>query len=279
MTINAQHVERFAPSPTGLLHLGHAYSAITAYEAAQEAGGEFLLRIEDIDFNRSKPEFETQIYTDLQWLGIKWVPPVLRQTDRRLAYDAAIQGLWNADRLFSCSCTRKDISIASAPQEDGDPLVGPDGIIYPGTCLNKKRPAAIPSIALRLNFNSVEQQNFAFTDLNHGEIQFTLNEVKQAIGSVVLARKDIGISYHLAVVLDDAYQGITHVTRGDDLFEATKVHVLLQHILDLPTPIYRHHRLIRDAGGNRLAKRDDARSIKSYRDAGLSVDDVRGLMA
>jgi glutamyl-Q tRNA(Asp) synthetase len=264
------HIERFAPSPTGLLHLGHAFSALTAFDAAQNAGGEFLLRIEDIDFNRSKPDFETQIYDDLRWLGLSWPEPVLRQSDRRAAYDAAMQILWDDNHLFSCTCSRKDIAIAAAPQEGGDPLVGPDGIIYPGTCRNNDRPTTMPETALRLSLDNITKTDFTFTDLIHGTVNFTLSDVQNTIGNVMIARKDIGISYHLAVVLDDAYQGITHVTRGVDLFEATKIHVVLQHILGLPTPIYRHHRLIRDENGKRLAKRDDARSIQSYRANGMS---------
>jgi glutamyl-Q tRNA(Asp) synthetase len=278
MSTAKKHIERFAPSPTGLLHLGHAFSALTAFAAAQNAGGEFLLRIEDIDFNRSKPEYEQQIYDDLNWLGISWPTPVMRQTDRRCAYDKAIQNLWDREYLYTCTCTRKDIAIASAPQEGGDPLVGPDGIVYPGTCRDKTRGDFKSNLALRLNMQRIDKVHFSF-ETSEGEIiKFTKSEAMKDIGDVVLARKDIGISYHLAVVLDDAAQGITHVTRGADLFEATKIHVLLQHILGLPTPVYHHHRLIRDETGKRLAKRDDARSIKSYRDKGYTVDQLRDLM-
>jgi glutamyl-Q tRNA(Asp) synthetase len=277
--IKTSHIERFAPSPTGLLHLGHAFSALTAFDAAQNAGGEFLLRIEDIDFNRSRSDFETQIYDDLKWLGLSWSEPVLRQSDRREAYDAALKTLWDEYHLFSCTCTRKDITIAAAPQEGGDPLVGPDGIIYPGTCQNNDRPTKMPETALRLKLDNVNKTDFTFTDLIHGTVNFTISDVQNTIGNVMIARKDIGISYHLAVVLDDAYQGITHVTRGVDLFEATKIHVVLQHLLGLPTPIYRHHRLIRDENGKRLAKRDDARSIQCYRASGKSPDEMRAIIS
>lgn len=270
--------ERFAPSPTGLLHLGHAYSALLAYMSAREADGRFLLRIEDIDFNRCRPMFEEQIFSDLAWLGIEFDLPILRQSDRVDAYQDTLQQLWDQDYLFACSCTRKDISIAAAPQEGGDLLVGPDGIVYPNTCLNKPKPSKMPDSALRLNLQRLQKEEFSFEDLIHGPVHFTKQEVIEQIGSVVLARKDIGVSYHLAVVLDDAFQGVTHVTRGADLFEATKIHVVLQHILGLPTPIYRHHKLIRDETGKRLAKRDDARSIKSYLESGLSVDEVIALM-
>jgi len=270
--------ERFAPSPTGLLHLGHAYSALLAYRSARLAGGRFVLRIEDIDFNRSKSFFETQIYDDLKWLGIDWDGPVLRQSERQNAYDSAIQKLWQDNYLYACACTRKDIAITAAPQEGGAPLVGPDGIIYPGTCRNKIRSSHIPDLALRLDTYHIENKIFSFESIEGAIISFSKKDMIKNIGDVVLARKDIGISYHLAVVLDDAAQGVTHVTRGEDLFEATKIHVVLQNILGLPTPIYHHHKLIRDETGKRLAKRDDARSIKSYRESGLTVDQVLKLM-
>jgi glutamyl-Q tRNA(Asp) synthetase len=270
--------ERFAPSPTGLLHLGHAYSALLAYMSARDSDGRFLLRIEDIDFNRCKPVFEEQIFSDLAWLGVEYDLPILRQSDRLDAYQQTLKTLWNSGYLFPCTCTRKDISIAAAPQEGGDLLVGPDGIVYPNTCLQIPKPKEMPDSALRFNLQAIDKEEFSFTDLVFGQVHFTKQDVIDEIGAVVLARKDIGVSYHLAVVLDDAFQGITHVTRGADLFEATKIHVVLQHILGLPTPIYRHHKLIRDESGKRLAKRDDARSIKSYLESGLSVDDVIALM-
>ncbi|GLQ34276.1 tRNA glutamyl-Q synthetase [Amylibacter marinus] len=270
-------VERFAPSPTGLLHLGHAYSAITAFQGAR--GGRFLLRIEDIDFNRSKPAFETQIFDDLHWLGIEWEQPVLRQSDRKPAYEAALKTLWDQNLIYPCECTRRDISIASAPQEGHETLLGPDGVIYPGTCRHKTRPEDYGKSALRLDMHQLNEAEFHFTDLERGQTTFSKQQAIDSIGDVVLARKDIGISYHLAVVLDDAFQGVTHVTRGADLFEATRIHVILQRILGLPTPIYRHHNLIRDDAGKRLAKRDDAKSIKSYREAGYSPSDLRKLMS
>ena len=274
-----KHVERFAPSPTGLLHLGHAFSALTAFDAAKNAGGEFLLRIEDIDFNRSKPEFEAQIIDDLKWLGITWSEPILHQSQRRDAYQTALKSLWDRNYLYPCTCTRKDISIASAPQEGGDPLVGPDGIIYSGTCRNKAKGNFNSSSAIRFDIQGIDKERFSFKTHDGKTVNFTKADAIDDIGDVILARKDIGISYHLAVVLDDAAQGVTHVTRGEDLFEATKIHVLLQYVLGLPTPIYHHHRLIRDENGKRLAKRDNARSIKSYRENGLSVDQVRALMS
>jgi glutamyl-Q tRNA(Asp) synthetase len=278
MSAVTKHIERFAPSPTGLLHLGHAFSALTAFDAARRADGEFLLRLEDIDFNRSKPEYEAQIFDDLQWLGLSWPTPVMRQSQRRAVYDKVIKKLWDNNYLYRCMCTRKDITIASAPQEGGDPLVGPDGFVYPGTCRNHAQGEFPANSALRLNLQRIDKESFSFKNIDDGTVEFTKTDAVDEIGDVVLARSDIGISYHLAVVLDDAAQGVTHVTRGEDLFEATKIHVLLQYILGLPTPIYHHHRLIRDEHGKRLAKRDDARSIKSYRDQGFTVDQLRALM-
>jgi glutamyl-Q tRNA(Asp) synthetase len=260
------------------LHLGHAYSALLAYHSARRAGGRFLLRIEDIDFNRSKAAFETQIYEDLRWLGIDWDGPVLRQSERKSDYDDTISKLWDENYLFACSCTRKEIAITSAPQEGGEPLIGPDGVIYPGTCRNEERSSIASDLALRLNVHRIESKHFSYSSVDGTTTPFSKADVIDNIGDVVLARKDIGVSYHLAVVLDDAAQGITHVTRGEDLLEATKIHVVLQNILGLPTPVYHHHKLIRDEAGKRLAKRDDARSIKSYRESGLTVDQVLNLM-
>ncbi|GHA42200.1 tRNA glutamyl-Q synthetase [Amylibacter ulvae] len=277
--------ERFAPSPTGLLHLGHAFSALTAYDAAWRAGGEFVLRIEDIDQPRCKPEFESAIYDDLAWLGITWETPVMRQSERTNAYQNAIQTLWDRGLLYACDCTRKDIAIASAPQEDGEPLIGPDGIVYPGTCRNKHRHETSKNVALRLNMaraiETLNKTQFTFNELEHSTnneikaIQFDANELLTKIGDIVLARKDIATSYHLAVVLDDHAQNITHVTRGNDLFEATKIHILLQELLGLNTPTYRHHRLIRDENGKRLAKRYDAMAIQTYRKNGVTQTMIR----
>lgn len=292
---------RFAPSPTGPLHLGHAYSALLAWDMAQAAGGTFLLRIEDIDQARARPDWEAQIYDDLAWLGLSWPTPALRQSERQPAYDAALDALWARGLLYPCTCNRKDIlAAASAPQE-GAPLLGPDGMVYPGTCRDKPRPPnhSVPrptSVALRLNVHklrSVSTWNYETSSSANrcealtfhetgtgpegqtGDIAVELAEIEALIGDVVLARRDMGTSYHLSVVLDDAAQGITDVVRGQDLFEATKIHVLLQALLGLPTPRYHHHRLIRDADGKRLAKRDDARAIAKYRAEGITPDAIR----
>jgi len=288
---------RFAPSPTGPLHLGHAYSALLAHDMAAASGGEFLLRIEDIDQSRCRAEWEALIYEDLRWLGVSWPVPVMRQSARKPAYQAVLQTLWTQGVLFACTCNRRDIeAAATAPQEGTAPRFGPDGIVYPGTCrtLSPVTPAAqLPETALRLRMADVaaallrkhgNNRVFSFVETGSGpngetgEITFDLEHLITAVGDIVLARRDMGTSYHLSVVLDDAAQDITHVVRGQDLFEATKIHVVLQQLLGLPTPVYHHHRLIRDAGGKRLAKRDDARAIRKYREDGKSAADIRGMV-
>lgn len=268
---------RFAPSPTGPLHLGHAYSALLAWDMAQAERGEFLLRIEDIDQSRARPEWETQIFDDLHWLGLDWPTPVLRQSTRQPAYDAALAILRDRGLLYPCTCTRADIAAAvSAPQE-GAPLHGPDGLIYPGTCRGSA-PAPGPH-ALRLDMRKAVQNldsaSFHETGTTPATHRLAPRSLIETVGDIVLARRDMGTSYHLSVVCDDAHQGITHVIRGADLFEATRIHVVLQRLLGLPTPIYHHHRLIRDDAGKRLAKRDDARAIAKYRADGLSPADIR----
>ncbi|MDP3339885.1 tRNA glutamyl-Q(34) synthetase GluQRS [Frigidibacter sp.] len=271
---------RFAPSPTGLLHLGHAYAALTA--AGRASPGEFLLRIEDIDAARCRPEFEAAIYEDLAWLGLDWPRPVLRQSERREAYDAALNRLISLGLCYPCRCTRGDIRAAlSAPQE-GAPMAGPDGLIYPGTCRGRSMEDAGPEEAIRLDMAKalalLEGVPLAFTEtgpVHPGDHKLDEERLLTHVGHVILSRASIGTSYHLAVVVDDAAQGITEVTRGEDLFEATQIHVVLQKLLELHTPSYHHHTLIRDNTGKRLAKRDDARAIRRYRDEGETPADVR----
>ena len=278
---------RFAPSPTGPLHLGHAYSAILAYDMANRLGGEFLLRIEDIDQSRARDSWTQMIYDDLEWLGLEWSEPVMVQSTRHGVYQNALDALWKRGFLYVCHCNRKDIlAAASAPQE-GSPLIGPDGVIYPGTCRGLINDFANPrpqDAALRLKLCGGPNQNYSFNEVGAGPdgetgiITSTRAQMITAAGDIVLSRKDMGTSYHLSVVLDDAAQGITDVVRGQDLFEATKIHVLLQDLLGLPTPIYHHHGLIRDDQGKRLAKRDDARAIAKFRDEGYTADDIRKLV-
>ncbi|MDO5757189.1 MAG: tRNA glutamyl-Q(34) synthetase GluQRS [Rhodobacterales bacterium] len=284
---------RFAPSPTGPLHLGHAYSAILAHDMAAAQKGRFLLRIEDIDQSRSRPAWEAQIFDDLAWLGLSWPQPVMRQSARINIYQAAITRLWRRGLLYPCTCTRRDIAAAAAAPQEGAPLVGPDGTVYPGTC--RPGPAWCPPISpppagtpLRLDMRRAEaalgHRNLTFNetgaalDGRSGAISIAWDEVQGAIGDIVLARPAMATSYHLSVVLDDAAQGITLVPRGTDLFDATVIHLILQHLLELPTPVYHHHRLIRDDTGKRLAKRDDARSIRTYRHDGATAQDIRRLI-
>ena len=277
---------RFAPSPTGPLHLGHVFSALLAYQGACDAAGQFHLRIDDLDQSRARPEWEAQIYDDLTWLGLEWPTPVMHQSNRLQVYQDSLNILWDLGVIYPCSCSRSDIRAAvSAPQE-GAPLLGPDGVVYPGTC----RPTTplvgpMPDAVLRLDMARALAQlsdplSFEETGASpeglSGLIQPT-NLISQ-VGDVVLARRDMGASYHLSVVVDDAAQQISHVIRGKDLFSATQIHVLLQHLLNLPTPIYHHHRLIRDNAGKRLAKRDDARAISTYREAGKTPQDIRQMI-
>lgn len=263
---------RFAPSPTGQLHLGHALAAHVAHSFAREAGGEFLLRHEDLDTGRVREEFYQNIEQDLTWLGLIWDGPALRQTHRTAAYTAALDSLQRRNLVYPCFCTRREIQqewaqIAAAPH-------GPEAPIYPGTCrrltaiqLQEKHLTATP-YAWRLDsaLASTLTGPLTFRDLRLGD--FAVDP--QLLGDVVLARKDIATAYHLAVVVDDAFQEITHVTRGEDLLAATHVHRLLQVLLDFPTPLYLHHPLLRDATGKRLAKRDDALSLATLRLSGLS---------
>ncbi len=279
----AGSVTRFAPSPTGPLHLGHAFSALVAWDRARGREGRFLLRIEDIDQARCRPEYEAAIFDDLRWLGLDWPEPVMRQSARMGAYRAALDRLAELGVLFPCRCRRADIRAAvSAPQE-GVAVVGPDGLVYPGTCRGRSMAEAGPEDALRLDMGRALTLAgaAAFTETGAefaGTHGLDPDWMRAAVGDVVLARRDLGTSYHLSVVVDDAAQGITEVVRGVDLFEASFIHVLLQRLLGLTVPRYHHHRLIRDGGGKRLAKRDDARAIALYRAEGASPAEIRALV-
>jgi len=275
---------RFAPSPTGPLHLGHAYSALLAYDMAKAAGGQFLLRIEDIDQSRARPEWEAQIYDDLHWLGLEWPEPVMRQSGRMAVYQQALAQIKAKGLLYRCTCNRRDIEAAiAAPQEGAPAAYGPDGVIYPGTCRKLDRPDKDAALRLdtgeaSLYLGALELSFIETGPVHTGQQTITPHELIHSVGDIVLARRDMGTSYHLSVVLDDAAQGITDVIRGEDLFEATKIHVLLQTLLDLPTPTYHHHALIRDDAGKRLAKRDDARAIAKYRADGATPADIRKMI-
>ncbi|MCE9519046.1 MAG: tRNA glutamyl-Q(34) synthetase GluQRS [Verrucomicrobia bacterium] len=271
-------VTRFAPSPTGWLHLGHAFAALFAADEARRSGGRFLLRMEDIDSTRSKPEYEAAIYEDLHWLGLQWEEPVRKQSDHFADYRTALKKLESLDVLYPCFCTRREIQdeIARAGQAPH----GPEGPVYPGTCKKlgrnetETRIAEGRDYALRLDLTKamvLAGCNLHWEDLSHGK--FIADP--SALGDVVLARKDTPTSYHLAVVVDDAAQGITLVTRGEDLLPATHLHRVLQQLLGLPVPIWKHHRLITDETGKRLAKRDDARSLRTLRELGWTPERVR----
>jgi len=280
-------VTRFAPSPTGFLHLGHAYSALAAFRAAEESGGRFLLRIEDIDQTRCRGEFEQAIYEDLAWLGLIWEEPVRRQSEHFADYRAALARLDARDLLYPCFCTRKD--IAREIEAAGGAPHGPDGPIYPGLCKDlsaaerAERIAAGEAYALRLHtdraIDAAGPLRFEETGEGPGGERGAVAARPALFGDVVLARKDTPTSYHLAVTVDDALQGITLVVRGQDLFHATHIHRLLQALLDLPQPVYRHHALLTDDQGKRLAKRDGARALRTLRAEGAAPQDIPALLA
>lgn len=267
-------ITRFAPSPTGYLHLGHAYSALTAWGRP----GTCLLRIEDIDRPRCRPEFEAAILEDLRWLGLRWPAPVWRQSGRLAHYAAALDRLVALDVCYPCRCTRAEIRAAlSAPQEGA--VVPP----YPGTCRGRRMADAAAGDAIRLDLARALALAgpVAFTEtgpLHPGRHAPAPDRMAVDFGDVVLARRDIGTSYHIAVVVDDAAQGITEVVRGVDLFDVTPLHRLLQRLLGLAAPVWHHHALIRDAAGRRLAKRDDARAIRTLRDAGATPAEVAAMV-
>ena len=282
-TDGAGFVTRFAPSPTGQLHLGHAYSALLAFDMARAAQGRFLLRIEDTDTARCTDAFEAQIYDDLTWLGLSWETPVLRQSGNTAAYDAALDRLGAMGLLYPCSCSRGDIRRAASAPQEGAPMHGPDGLIYPGTCRHRRWEDRTETDAARLDMEKAIVSLTSLPQYTETGIQpalrLTRDHLIHEIGDIVLARRDTKTAaYHLSVVVDDAAQGITHVIRGEDLAPATPIHVLLQALLGLPTPIYHHHRLIRDEAGKRLAKRDDARAIALYRAEGATPQDIRDMV-
>jgi glutamyl-Q tRNA(Asp) synthetase len=274
----ASLVTRFAPSPTGLLHKGHAFSALSAFALAREAGGRFLLRIEDIDPTRCTRANAEQLFEDLAWLGIEWETPVRFQSEHRGDFVAAAERLSARGLLYPCFCTRTDIQREI--ERAGYAPHGSEGPLYPGTCRRLSEDeragriaAGIPH-ALRLD---LEKALFVSgEDLSWNDVRFGPQRARpELLGDAVLVRKDIGTSYHLAVVVDDALQGVTDIVRGVDLFEATHLHRVLQSLLDLPVPTYHHHDLLTDAEGNRLAKRDRAISLKSLRENGVNATDLR----
>ncbi len=276
-------ITRFAPSPTGPLHLGHAFSALTAFDLAQAAGGTFLLRMDDIDRVRSKPEYEAMAFEDLAWLGLHWPEPVLRQSRSEDRFRAALTQLDALGLIYPCSCSRGDIAAAAGAPQEGVPEFGPDGRIYPGTCRGRAMSDLKPDDAIRLDMEKALAKGPlpAFLEIGPeqpGNHVLDPDAMLRGIGDVVVARKGQAAAYHLSVVVDDTAQGVTLVARGMDLFDATPIHVLLAHLLDVPIPDYHHHRLIRDEHGKRLAKRDDARAISKYRAEGATPQDIRAMV-
>lgn len=247
-------VTRFAPSPNGMLHLGHAFSAIVAHDLAKERGGRFLLRIEDIDGARSRPELADEFRRDLEWLGLEW-EEVPAQSTRLASYEAAGQRLRDDGLLYPCTCTRREIAALG-------PRIGPDGPVYPGTCKGKPLDPARPA-AWRLDMEKAITQ--AGELVWEDELAGAIVADPRAFGDVVLVRKDEPASYHLAATLDDAADGVTLVTRGKDLFAATHIHRLLQALLGLPVPTWHHHALLLDESGEKLAKRRDSASLADRR--------------
>lgn len=272
-------VFRFAPSPNGFLHLGHAYSALLNFELARESGGRFLLRIEDIDLARAKPEYEAAIYEDLSWLGLDWERPVRRQSEHFPDYAVALERLDAMGLLYPCACTRGEIAKAAGENPPRDPDGAP---LYPGTCrLKPRRPASEilqrGGVALRLDMAKAlallgaEARELSWHEHERGDIPAE----PWRWGDVVLARKDTPASYHLAVVVDDALQGVTDVVRGADLEAATGLHRLLQRLLDLPAPRYRHHALLLCPQGEKLSKSRSSKTLRDLRAEGVSAAEVR----
>ncbi|MBT5265869.1 MAG: tRNA glutamyl-Q(34) synthetase GluQRS [Rhodospirillaceae bacterium] len=277
----AQIVTRFAPSPTGHLHLGHAYSALFAEAEARSDGGRFLVRIEDIDRGRCRPEFERDMLEDLAWLGLDWEHPERRQSDHMADYEQALLRLEALGLLYPCFLSRKELNeTLSAPHMA--PLMGPDGpaVIDTDQLMDPdertRRLAGGEPYALRLRMaQAIERAgSLEWLDRDRGRQVAT----PSIFGDVILARKDVRTSYHLAVTVDDALQGVTLVTRGEDLFQASHVHRLLQALLDLPVPDYRHHRLLTNETGQRFAKRDRAVTLRQLRGLDHTPDEVRAMI-
>lgn len=278
-------VTRFAPSPNGFLHVGHALSAIIAHDTARRSGGRFLLRIEDIDLDRRRPEFVAAIFEDLNWLGLTWEEPVLMQSEHFSEYLAAADRLIAMGLLYPCFATRKEIVEAADPSK-----TDPDGaLVYPGIWRGAsaemvgERMAAGETPALRLNMEGAldvlkskrGDEPLTFVELSDDGSQNIVTADPARWGDAVIVRKEVPASYHLSVVVDDARQGVTHVTRGQDLLAATDLQRLLQELLDLPQPVYSHHRVIRWADGRKLSKSNQDMGLRVLRDEGATADDIR----
>jgi glutamyl-Q tRNA(Asp) synthetase len=282
--ISARPVFRFAPSPNGYLHQGHALSAILNFETARRLGGRFLLRIEDIDITRSRPEFEQAIYDDLHWLGLDWEKPVRRQSEHFGDYRAALARLESKGLLYRCFCSRGDVARAIADRP-GWPRDPDDAPLYPRTCRamsaeESDARARHEPFCLRLDMQralALLKAPLSWREFGESDEAMVVDAQPASWGDVMLARKDIPASYHIAVVTDDALQGVTDVMRGRDLYHATSVHRLLQTLLDLPEPNYRHHWLVLDQDGRKLSKSTFAKSLRSLREQGVSAEEVRAI--
>ena len=276
------HYERFAPSPTGKLHLGHAFSSLLVYNSTKKNNGKFLLRIEDLDFQRCRREFEESIFEDLNWLGIKWDKKPIRQSQRFNLYTDVIKILWKKGVAYKCECTRKDISKAFH-NFDKNQSLSPD--IYPGTCRTKSINHDNFSVRLdiRKAIELIDKKDLFF--FNKSEINTPFEKINispetliRDFGDVVIARKDIKTSYHIAVVVDDSAQKISQVTRGYDLFKSTFFHVLLQKLLNFKTPKYLHHKILYDDDGKKLSKRIGSTSLETFRNSGARKEDLVKLL-
>ena len=283
MTLQDRKVFRFAPSPNGYLHLGHAYSALRNGDLARQTGGRMLVRLEDIDIDRCRKDYETAILEDLEWLGVEWERPERRQSEHFALYGARLEELRARRLVYPCFCSRGDISrevsgAASWPRDpDGAPL-------YPGTCKHMspqerdRRLASGQHAALRIDMEEALAQageRLGWSEYGEGDTPRDISAEPSVWGDAVMGRRDIPASYHIAVVVDDALQGVTDVVRGMDLFNATSLHRLLQSLLDLPAPNYRHHHLLKDEAGNKLSKSARAKSIRTIRAEGMTLMDLR----
>jgi len=281
--VNNSFITRFAPSPTGYLHLGHAYSALTAFEAARAEDGAFILRIENIDHGRCRDEYEQAIYEDLKWLGLDWEKPVRRQSEHHNSYSDALTKLINLGVVYRCFKTRKEIAaeIMHAPHLTNE---GPEGPVFTGEPLCKSEETILIESGAQFawRFSQQRARDILGSEFHHltfledyedGIIETTATP--GIFGDIIIARKDAGTSYHLASVHDDAVQNISHVIRGEDLRSAAHLHCLLQALLGFATPTYWHHALVTDETGRRLAKRDKDQTLKSLRESGVSANEIR----
>lgn len=278
---------RFAPSPTGHLHVGHAAAAWAVWEDAEQDSSRLILRIENIDLTRCRPEFEASILEDLEWLGLSWPTPVRRQSEHFETYNSHLDSLTRRGLTYPCFCTRKDIAEESAGVQSAPH--GPSGFIYPGHCrhlppeeqqkyINEGKPYAV-RLNLEDALNQTGHKTLNWHDTVKGPQETTPDLLRMSIGDVVLARKDTPASYHLCVTYDDALQGITHITRGEDLFFATHIHRLLQELCDFPVPTYHHHPLLVGPDGRRFAKRDKSLTLKELRNKGLEPEELHRIIS